>query len=102
MADGVCRALLPRKQDSFDTRAHLSLAQLRFHPRRLAKTDIEEIFEYGARLADMATGSVRLIILCHTLFYPHNEGSDYTRYYTTHGHWLGAPHYTMSYSILPS
>ena len=38
--------------------AGMSISQLRFYPRLLGESDIEEIYHFGARLADMATGSL--------------------------------------------
>jgi len=35
----------------------LELGQLRFYPRSLEASDIQEIYEYGQRLSDMSTGS---------------------------------------------
>lgn len=32
------------------------MGQLRFYPKSLRASDIEEIFQYGTRLSDMSTG----------------------------------------------
>lgn len=35
----------------------IEMGQLRFYPRALTKSDIEEIYQFGSRLSDMSTGS---------------------------------------------
>ena len=37
--------------------AGMEIGQLRFYPRQLSKSDIEEIYQFGSRLSDMSTGS---------------------------------------------
>ena len=37
--------------------AGLEMGQLRFYPRRLQASDVEEIYNFGSRLSDMSTGS---------------------------------------------
>ena len=36
----------------------IEMGQLRFYPKSLRKSDIEEIYQYGTRLSDMSTGFV--------------------------------------------
>jgi hypothetical protein len=47
--------------------ANMEIGQLRFYPRSLTVANVEEIFEFGATLADISTVAIVIYSSCHPL-----------------------------------